>query len=220
MANCLARTADFANGPFSSGDGDAPTLPAWFCVRTHPKHEHIAAAQLRHEPDVEVFLPRIKYRRRTRCGLAWVSEAVFRDYLFARFDWRYALGRVRHSRSVREVVHFGRRWPTVPDQAISRLRAAIGDQDLRVIEESLEPGDCVRIAEGALSGLEAVVTRILPARERVAVLIEFLGRQTTIEVAREQLSFGPAEQSERVRAPWLQVTDEPGSPPVDFEEMT
>jgi transcription antitermination factor NusG len=32
-------------------------------------------------------------------------------------------------------------------------------------------------------GLLAVVTRIMPARERVAVLLEFLGRQTTVELA-------------------------------------
>jgi len=31
-------------------------------------------------------------------------------------------------------------------------------------------------------GLEAVVERVLPARERVVVLLEFLGRQTMVEV--------------------------------------
>jgi transcription antitermination factor NusG len=31
--------------------------------------------------------------------------------------------------------------------------------------------------------LEAVVTRVMPGRERVVVLLEFLGRQTKVEVA-------------------------------------
>ena len=53
---------------------------AWFCVRTHPKHEHIAAAQLRKESGVEVFLPRVRYQRTTRFGAAWTTEAMFRDY--------------------------------------------------------------------------------------------------------------------------------------------
>src|SRR5215472_8501834 len=69
---------------------------AWFCVRTHPKHEHIAAAQLRQEQDIEVFLPRIRYRRSTRLGPAWVNEALFKDYLFARFELSTALRRVKH----------------------------------------------------------------------------------------------------------------------------
>ena len=33
-----------------------------------------------------------------------------------------------------------------------------------------------------MRGLTAVVSRVMPSRERVAVLMEFLGRQTTIEV--------------------------------------
>jgi hypothetical protein len=34
--------------------------PAWFCVRSQPKHEHIAAAHLKQEPGIEVYLPRIQ----------------------------------------------------------------------------------------------------------------------------------------------------------------
>ena len=46
----------------------------------------------------------------------------------------------------------------------------------------VQPGDDVEIAEGAMRGLRAVVSRVMRSRERVAVLLEFLGRQTTIEV--------------------------------------
>ena len=38
------------------------------------------------------------------------------------------------------------------------------------------------MAAGAFRGLKAVVTRVMPARERVQVLLEFLGRQTSVEV--------------------------------------
>src|SRR6185312_13830264 len=63
-----------------------PTSTAWFCLRTHPKHECVAAAQLRQEANIEVFLPRIRFKRATRCGPAWVTEALFQNYLFAKFD--------------------------------------------------------------------------------------------------------------------------------------
>jgi len=36
-------------------------------------------------------------------------------------------------------------------------------------------------------GLRAVITRVMPSRERVAVLLEFLGRQTTVELPNEAL---------------------------------
>jgi len=38
-----------------------------------------------------------------------------------------------------------------------------------------------------MRGLRAVVTRVTPGRERIAVLMEFLGRQTTIELPRHFL---------------------------------
>jgi transcriptional antiterminator RfaH len=183
---------------------------SWFCIRTHPKHEHIAAAQLRQEPDIEVFLPRIRYRRSTRCGPAWVAEALFRDYLFARFDLAQALRRVRHARAVHGVVHFGGHWPSIPDRVIVQLQAAMGGKEVRVIEDALHPGDLVQIAEGAMFGLEAVVTRVMPARQRVAVLLEFLGRQTTVVIARDRLTFPSAQESQRVRTPIWELPEEVG----------
>src|SRR5260221_11039735 len=94
----------------------------WYCVRTHPKHEHIAAAQLRQQPEEEVFLPRIRFRRATRLGPAWVTEALFKDYLFVRFDLSTALRLVRHARAVSGVVHFGDHWPPVPARLIGELK--------------------------------------------------------------------------------------------------
>src|SRR5215831_11218137 len=111
----MESSLDQVQDPQSSSPFQNSRTAAWFCVRTHTKHEHIAAAQLRLEPDIEVFLPRIRYRRSTRLGPAWVTEALFKDYLFARFDLCSALRRVQHSRAVRAVVHFGSRWPTVPE---------------------------------------------------------------------------------------------------------
>jgi transcriptional antiterminator RfaH len=158
--------------------GGAP----WFCLKSQPKHEHIAAAHLRQNSVVEVFLPRIRFKRATRQGTVWVTEALFPGYLFARFDWQASLRLVQHSRGVRGVVHFGERWPAIPDGIIRELQQTIGANDLRTIPENFTPGDEVEITEGAMRGLRAVVTRVLPGRERIAVLMEFLGRQTMIEL--------------------------------------
>jgi transcriptional antiterminator RfaH len=159
----------------------------WFCLKSQPKHEHIAAAHLRQNSAVEVFLPRIRFKRATRQGTVWVTEALFPGYLFARFDWQISLRLVQHSRGVRGVVHFGERWPAIPEEIISELQQTIGKTGLRTIPEEFIPGDEVKITEGAMRGLRAVVTRGLPGRERIAVLMEFLGRQTMIELPRHFL---------------------------------
>src|SRR6266702_8086274 len=116
--------------PSSEGSGvdraeAAPSsgVPAWFCVRTQPKHEHIAAGHLKKEPDIQVFLPRIRFKRSTRRGPVWFTEALFPNYLFARFDLAACLRKLHHLQGVRGVVHFGEQWPTIPDDVIAELRA-------------------------------------------------------------------------------------------------
>lgn len=158
-----------------------PQVPAWFCVRSQTKHEHIAAARLR-ESGIEVFLPRIRFRKSSVRGPVWVTEALFPNYLFARFDWHAAFRLVRHAAGVRSVVSFGATVATVPEQIIADLRASIGEEELRVIKGNLEPGDQVQFSGGAFHGLTAVVNQVMPAKERVKVLLNFLGQQTSVEV--------------------------------------
>lgn len=159
----------------------------WFCLRSKPKHEHIAAAHLKKMAAVEVFLPRVRFQRSTRQGLAWVTEALFPNYLFARFNWQDSLRLVQSARGVSGVVHFGERWPVIETGVIADLQSAFGANELHTISAELLPGDAVQIAEGSMRGLRAVVSRVMPSRERVAVLMEFLGRQTTIEVSAHSL---------------------------------
>lgn len=159
-----------------------PATGNWFCLRSQPKHEHIAAAHLKKMEGVEVFLPRVRFKRSTRQGLAWVTEALFPNYLFARFDWENSLRQVQAARGVSGVVHFGDRWPVIAEVVIEELQAAVGTNELHTISTGLAPGDIVEIAEGSMRGLSAVVSRVISSRERVAVLMDFLGRQTTIEV--------------------------------------
>ncbi|MGC9942428.1 MAG: transcription termination/antitermination NusG family protein [Verrucomicrobiota bacterium] len=159
----------------------------WFCVRTKPRHEHIAAAGLRRNLALEVCLPRVRFNRPTRHGQSLVTEALFPNYLFARFDQAMYLRRVQAAPGVTGIVHFGHHWPTISDGIIAELRAAMGNEELRMITNEFNPGDVVEIATGVFHGLQAVVTRIMPGKQRVAVLLDFLGRQTTIELAGAQL---------------------------------
>lgn len=160
--------------------------PAWYCVRSQLKHEHIAAGHLR-KGGIETFLPRIAFKRATRQGPQWTTEALFPSYLFARFSLKESLRFVQSAHGVSTVVHFGLLWPCIPDADIAELRSMIRDDSIHVIAPELEPGHEVQIAEGMFQGLHAVVTRVMPGRQRVKVLLEFLGRQTEAEVATAQV---------------------------------
>ena len=164
-----------------------PLFPAWFALRSQPKHEHIAAGHLRQIPGVEVFLPRIRFRRKTRRGAVWVTEALFPNYLFGRFDWLTQLRRIHHVPGVAGVIHFGNRWPTIPDDVMAELHALFGADELHVVPEMPAVGDAVSVAGGVFHGLSAIVASVLPGRKRVQVLLDFLGRQTSVELPLEQV---------------------------------
>ncbi len=174
------RNSDLMNG---SGLG-------WYCLRAHRKQEHVAAAHVRILGDVAVFCPRIKFRRPAKGGAIWVTEALFPGYFFARFSLREMLPLVRSAHGVINVVRFGEFYPEVADGIIEELRVETED---RVIGESVPPfapGDRVRLIGGALAGLEAVVTQVLPGNERVRLLLEFLGQETVAEARTEHVVPG------------------------------
>lgn len=176
--------------------GMNPPSAQWFCLKAQPKREHVAADHLRQSVGVEVFLPRVRFQKKTARGLVWFTEALFPGYVFAQFEFNSQFRLVKHATAVRDVVHFGEQFPTVPCAVIAELRAAIGGEQVCTIEESVSPGDEVEVAAGAFQGLQAVVTRVMPARARVQVLLEFLGRQTSVEIpAAEVLREG--DQRER-----------------------
>ena len=155
---------------------------AWFCIRSQPKHEHIAAAHLRVLEGVTVFCPRIRFKTSTRNGTRWVTEAMFPGYLFARFALAQMHRAVRYAHGVSGIVRFADRYPTIDEGALEQLRAHTGDSEVNELSYKLSQGDDVRIVEGAFAGLEAVVVQVLPAKERVKILMDFLGRKVEAEV--------------------------------------
>lgn len=159
-----------------------PTERAWFCLRSQPKHEHIASANLRRLADLEVFCPRIRSRKITRRGPVWMTESLFPNYLFVKFDFRTQLEAVKYTSGISHIIHFADRYPTVPDVVIEDLGLAFGGEDLHVTADVPNPGDRVIVADQAFFGMEATVLRVMPAKDRVQVLIDMLGRTTTVEL--------------------------------------
>jgi transcriptional antiterminator RfaH len=161
---------------------------AWYCVRSKTKQEHMAAGSLRQVPGVDVFAPRLRFRRDTRRGPVWFVEALFPGYLFARFVWETQVKAVQYAHGVLGVVHFGVQPAQVPDSVVADLRRTMDEREVRSITRALAVGDEVQVTAGPLAGLQVVVQQLLPARERVKVLLDFLGRRVEAEVATTELT--------------------------------
>lgn len=163
--------------------------PEWFCIRSHPKHEHIAAAHLGKLCDVEVFNPQLQLERVTRRGRVRCTESLFVNYLFARFELQQMLERVRHTPSVKNVVQFGQRFATIPDVVIEDLQMTLARYADTLFSDTPAEGDEVEVQAGPFQGEKAIVLKVLPARQRVQLLLDVMGRALPAEFSLSSIIF-------------------------------
>ena len=181
-------------------------VPAWFSVWTKPKHEHIAAASLRRNFGLDVFLPQLQFKRATRSGWRQVTEPLFPGYLFVHCVMEDRFNDVQYTNGVKRIVQFGGRIPQVPDSVIQDLQKHFGSGSVVTIGDSMSPGDAVSVTGGAFAGMNACVLRTLPAKQRVQILLEILGRPTAVEVGRHLLALEPTTLANM--APFLAALSE------------
>jgi transcription antitermination factor NusG len=176
---------------------DSSELPKeWFCLRTQTKREHIAAAILDRMEAVEVFCPRISQVKKTRTGKKRFVEALFPGYFFARFNYYTHSRQVTHSQGVTRMVELGERR-VIPDRIIHDLKASIPEGIIDAPDLSIQSGAEIEVITGSLKGLNGKVLAQLPAKNRIQVLLEFLGREITVDVRPEDILLATGKEGFR-----------------------
>ncbi len=104
-------------------------------------------------------------------------------FLFARFNYAAVNRRIRQSPGISGFVHFGDRLALLPDALISEIRMRTGEDEILEINRGLERGQSVQIIQGPFQGLEALVTRLITGRDRVEILMEWMGRSLHAEAS-------------------------------------
>jgi transcriptional antiterminator RfaH len=172
--------------------------PVWCCIRSHPKREHIAAAQLSCVPGVEVFNPQLRLERRTRRGPMYCTESLFVNYLFARFVPQITLEKVRYTPSVKTVLQFGAEVSTIPAEVIEDLRRTVAENAGTVFTDAPQAGEEVEVSAGPFQGERGIVARVLPARQRVELLLDVMGRPLPAEFSFSSIIFKRKSMANRV----------------------
>ncbi len=170
----------------------SPEELVWYCVHTAPKQESKVVKLLEREVRCEIFAPKIRFRRNRAGRPIWWTEALFPGYVFARFDYFRQHRQVRALPGVATIVQFGKDPASISDQTLAQLRESIGGSDTLVVSGVASETSEVLIVSGPLRGLQLLVTRVMPARERVAVLLDILGSEREIELdARSAVPINP-----------------------------
>ena len=108
---------------------------------------------------------------------------MFPGYLFARFVYGKQHRAVENSHGIRGIVHFGDYLAILSENIVAALQSGVDAEEVVTVDSSIKIGQLVQITEGPFQGLEGVVTYLLPAKERVRVLLEFLGRSLATEIS-------------------------------------
>jgi len=161
--------------------------PVWFCLRAEPKREHLAAVALRRRFGIECLSPRLRFRKLTQRGPVWFVEAMFPGYLLRNLSIPLSIAQLKAPTESGESSGLENVWQRcrkIPSLRFSQRRAP------KKSSLSIPPQNCqpVQLIEGPFRGLEVLVTQLLPARERIRVLLEFLGRSLEWKFLREKCS--------------------------------
>ena len=160
----------------------------WFCVRCQTKREHIAASHLREIEGIEVFCPRLRYRKATRRGKIWWVEPMFPGYVLAKFNIAEMERAVTFCQGVRGLVRFGAGIPAVPETFVEAMKLEIlsrdgaNESELITLSPTIEIGDEVEVAHGPFQGMQGTVVAVPSATERVKILLEFLGTPQAVDM--------------------------------------
>jgi len=154
----------------------------WYCLKTRTRYEQSAKLALVKDVGIEVFCPMLRFERARRSGRVKITEAMFPGYVFARFRYETQHRHVSTRSGVSTIVSFGGVPSIVAPEIIDELRAAVsGDETIEIVTR-IAPGTEVQVVEGPLAGIRSVVTRVIPGRARVAILLELLGMSREVEV--------------------------------------
>ncbi len=194
------HTTETAVAPLSNGSvaksswpetNDSPMAPparrCWFAISTKPHQERTAERTLQ-RLGIETFCPLLRERKCIRRRQQTKVSPLFPGYMFARFIIEESYRAVIYARGVKSIVRFGHDPAVVDDALIEGLKARLDEGYVTIPTASFRPGQIVRIANGALNGLEAVFERELTGSQRAVLLLKALAFSARVVVELEQIA--------------------------------
>jgi transcriptional antiterminator RfaH len=153
----------------------------WYVVQTQVNGEAKAAENLRRQ-GFETYLPRYLKRRRHARKVDFTAKPLFPRYMFVAIDmatqrWRS----VQSTFGVSRLVANGDEPAVVPEGVIPALKAREDAKGFVVMDaaSAFAPGDKVRVLAGAFVD-NAGLFNGMADHDRVAILLEMLGRQVRV----------------------------------------
>jgi len=158
---------------------DAEAL--WYVVYAKPQKELQVVSLLEDRQKLTVYLPEVYQKYRNQVQL----RPLFPRYLFVQMDLdQVETSKVNNTPGVIKIVSFEQEPLPLRPGVIEAIRTEVAQLNERGGLPSVyyEEGEIVRLRSGALAGMEAVFVKHLTSRDRVVVLLRFLGQENKVEI--------------------------------------
>lgn len=172
-------------------------MTQWHLAQVKPNADNIAIRNLERQ-NFTTFQP-LERRTRVRGG-TFVTQLrpFFPGYVFLTYPEVAApWSLVNSTYGVARLVTFGGRPAPVPAGIVAGLQAACGENGAITLDLHLQAGAAVTIASGPFASLIGEIERLTPDR-RVLVLIDFMGKQTRVQLPAADVR--PASAASHARA--------------------
>jgi transcriptional antiterminator RfaH len=161
----------------------------WYVVHTRPRAE-VKAVQNLVRQGFTCYLPRYLKRRRHARRVETVAAALFPRYLFVDLDlatqqwWP-----IRSTFGVADLVYNGGQPAPISSDIIQAIKQREDERGFVTLlrKPRFAPGDTVRIVDGVFSACLGLFEGMAD-RERVAVLLDLLGRKVRVVMDEEAVA--------------------------------
>ena len=154
-------------------------LKNWIVVRSKPRSEKIAFAQLK-EKGIEAYLPLLKERRKWSDRKKWVEFPLFPSYLFAKIEIKNSIF-VLQTNGVSSLVKFGEVIAIVQDEVVNAIKLAIDGGYQLTPAEYFIAGNAVEVIEGPMRGVKGIVAQ-LKGKDRLVIKIDAIQQALSIDI--------------------------------------
>jgi transcriptional antiterminator RfaH len=155
----------------------------WTVAQLQPQRQALAL-HLLEQRQFPVYAPRLRERRIIRGRRVECEVPLFPSYAFIeiKLQWHAA----RWCPGVVRLIMDGVQPARVPDTVIKSIRDRERDGVIELPRRLLKPGDRVRLLTGPFQGHLAIYAG-MSGSERVAVLLQILGGQQRVTLARRDI---------------------------------
>ena len=158
-----------------------PSCDRWYALQVRTRWES-STANLLSGKGYQTFLPTYMSKKPWRGKYRGVAAPLFPGYVFCQFDVLKRLP-VLVTPGVLMVVGRGRTPVPVEDSEIDAIQKVVSSGHRAEPWPYLEVGQQVRIQDGALSGVEGILTNFKGSR-RLVVSVSLLCRSVSLEIER------------------------------------